>query len=132
MKIRKYYGAGIILYHKDDDRISVFLEKRSDNSSWAIPGGGFSDRDRYLKATAIRELWEETGITIRPNNVHLMKKYRLPFFTYAVFVSECQEEYSAVVNWESKAASWFDIRELPAASNWMTKIELNDFRRRIR
>ena len=132
MKIRKYYGAGIILYHREGNVISVLLEKRSDNGSWAIPGGGYSTRDGDLKATAVRELREETGIAITSDNVQLVKEYSLPFFRYAVFASECQEKHKAMLNWESADASWFDIRELPAASNWITKIELDDFRRRIR
>ena len=132
MKIREYYGAGIILYHRNHDGISVLLEKRSDNGSWAIPGGGYSKRDGNLKATAIRELREETRITIATENVQLIKEYSLPFFRYAVFSSECKEEYKTMLNGESTDAFWFDIRKLSADSNWMTEIELYDFRRMIR
>lgn len=138
MKIRKYYGAGIILYQRKKGSIFVFLERRVDDGSWAIPGGGFSERDGYtilgrnLEATALRELREETGIEIKAEALHIVKTYSLPFFKYAVFASECQKEHKAILNGESTEATWFDIRKLPVASNWMTKIELSDFRRMVR
>lgn len=31
MSLKSYNGAGMIIYHKDKEGISIFLEKRSDN-----------------------------------------------------------------------------------------------------
>ena len=85
MIIRSYKGAGMILFHKDaDGNVSVLLEKRSDNHSWAIPGGGLSPEDRTLMNTAIRETYEETGISVK--DAEPVRIYRLPFFIYEVFV----------------------------------------------
>lgn len=138
MKLKEYYGAGMILYHRDKDGISVLLEKRSDNATWAIPGGGFSESDRYtksgrnLKATAIRELYEETEIRIGEEDAWLVKTYSFPFFTYAVYAAEANEKYTAKINHESLEAVWHSIDGIPKEANIMTRIEINDFRRRMR
>ena len=126
MKIRKYEGAGMILYHRDDNgNLSVLLEKRSDDHTWAIPGGGYSDKDKILLNTAIRETYEETGISIQ--EAYHMKTYRLPFFTYAVFSSELDREKLPKRNWESEEIRWFPISDLPNGMNIMTGIEIKDF-----
>lgn len=129
MIIRSYKGAGMILFHKDaDGNVSVLLEKRSDNHSWAIPGGGLSPEDRTLMNTAIRETYEETGISVK--DAEPVRIYRLPFFIYEVFASELNEKSVPRKNWESDEIRWFSISELPKEMNWMTEIELNDFIRR--
>lgn len=129
MKIRTYKGAGMILFHKDGDRLSVLLEKRSDNHTWAIPGGGYSPaKDKSLLDTAIRETFEETGIHVR--EASLIRTYRLPLFTYAVYASELDSKVIPKKNWESDEIQWFHIKKLPKGINWMTMIELNDFIRR--
>ena len=126
MKIRKYEGAGMILYHRyGNGNLSVLLEKRSDDHTWAIPGGGYSVKDKTLLNTAIRETYEETGISIQ--EADHMKTYRLPFFTYAVFSSEFNREETPKRNWESEEIRWFPISELSEGMNIMTGIEIKDF-----
>lgn len=41
----------------------VLLIRRSDNDLWALPGGA-QDIGEYIAETAVRETFEETGITI--------------------------------------------------------------------
>ncbi|MBO8435583.1 MAG: NUDIX domain-containing protein [Spirochaetes bacterium] len=126
MKIRKYEGAGMILYHRDDNgNISILLEKRFDDHTWAIPGGGYSDKDKILLNTAIRETYEETGLSIR--GADHVKTYRLPFFTYAVFSSELDREELPKRNWESEEIRWFPISDLPKGMNIITGIEIRNF-----
>ena len=129
MKIRKYEGAGMILYHRDDNgNLLVLLEKRSDDHTWAIPGGGYSDKDKILLNTAIRETYEETGIFIQ-EACHV-KTYRLPFFTYAVFAAKLDDMVRPVRNWESESIRWFPVSALPEGMNFMTRIEIRDFLKR--
>ena len=47
---------------RDGDRL--LLTKRSDNGQWCLPGGGVEPGERPAE-TAIREVLEETGLTIR-------------------------------------------------------------------
>ena len=128
MKLRHYFGAGMILYTRDrDGSISVLLEKRSDNQTWAIPGGSIEDLEKYLEA-AKRETLEETGIEV--DSAWPVKNYHLPYFTYCVFASMLPHKAVAKKNWESDEIGWFALNNLPEGMNWMTKIELGDFVRK--
>ncbi|MFI9404496.1 NUDIX hydrolase [Nocardia sp. NPDC052316] len=53
-------SAGAFVRHQD----TVLLIRRSDNGNWAMPGGAHEPGES-LSHTAVRETWEETGITIR-------------------------------------------------------------------
>ena len=129
MKIRKYRGAGMIIYHRGSNgRMHLLLEERSDDHSWAIPGGGASTMDENLMVAAIRETAEETGIAV-PSAVHITT-YRLPFFTYAVFAAKLDDMVRPVRNWESESIRWFPVSALPEGMNFMTRIELRDFLKR--
>jgi 8-oxo-dGTP pyrophosphatase MutT (NUDIX family) len=53
-------GAAVVVV--DGDR--VLLTRRSDGGEWCLPGGGCDPGERPSE-TAIREVFEETGLTIR-------------------------------------------------------------------
>jgi len=46
----------------------ILMTQRSDNGNWAIPGGAI-DLGESLKQAAVRETFEETGITCEVENV---------------------------------------------------------------
>ena len=128
LKLRHYYGAGMILYTKDGNNgFSVLLEKRSDNHTWAIPGGAIGECEKYIQA-AYRETYEETGIKVE--SAWPVKNYHLPYFSYYVFASELSHKAVPRKNWESDTIEWFSIDKLPEGMNWMTRIEIKDFIRK--
>jgi len=43
----------------------LLLIQRKDNESWAMPGGA-ADVGETPSAVAVREVWEETGLRVRP------------------------------------------------------------------
>ena len=47
-----------------DDQGRIFLTKRSDNGQWCLPGGGVEPGES-LEEACLREVWEETGLTVR-------------------------------------------------------------------
>jgi 8-oxo-dGTP pyrophosphatase MutT (NUDIX family) len=57
-KLRPGAAAAVI----DGDR--VLLTRRSDNGQWCLPGGGMDPGERPSE-TAVREVYEETGLRIR-------------------------------------------------------------------
>lgn len=52
-------AAAIVL----DDKGHILLQQRSDNGLWGIPGGGVDPYEEPAEA-AIREVFEETGLTV--------------------------------------------------------------------
>jgi 8-oxo-dGTP pyrophosphatase MutT (NUDIX family) len=47
------------------DRILLFSVTDDGATRWFAPGGGLADGETYADA-AVRELWEETGLTVQP------------------------------------------------------------------
>ena len=63
-------------------------EKQKYPGCWEIPGGCAKAGETSLDA-ACRELWEETGITAQPENLHLLAQVLLPtahLYIYAITI----------------------------------------------
>ncbi len=45
----------------------LLLGERDDGNGWALPGGGLDPGESPLEG-CLRELWEETGLTVNPND----------------------------------------------------------------
>lgn len=69
MYARKAAGAdtririGVAVIIRDPEG-RILLERRSDNGVWAIPGGGIESGES-VRETAVREIKEETGLTLQ-------------------------------------------------------------------
>lgn len=46
----------------------ILLQRRSDNGTWALPGG-LIEPGEHPGDAVIREVWEETGVTVRPERI---------------------------------------------------------------
>ena len=55
-------GCSAVIF--DEAREKVLLTKRSDNGLWCLPGGGV-DPGESVEETILREVQEETGLTVR-------------------------------------------------------------------
>ncbi len=51
-----------------DDKGRLLLQQRGDNGYWCFPGGGV-ERGESVTDALCREVWEETGYTIRPGRL---------------------------------------------------------------
>ena len=58
-KIRLGCSAAIF-----DEQRRLLLTKRADNGQWCMPGGGMDSGESAAEACE-REVWEETGLTVR-------------------------------------------------------------------
>ena len=68
----KIGSSAIIL---DETRGKILLTRRTDNGRWCLPGGAM-DAGESLEECCVREVWEETGLTVRI--VRLLGIYSTP------------------------------------------------------
>lgn len=74
-----YSGAGLIITFEDE----VLFQLRKYPRSWAFIGGGFDKtKDKDFLDTAIREVFEESGIKINKEDVDKKAIHKLGFGRY--------------------------------------------------
>lgn len=145
LKLSSKYGGYPVLFRMAlDDRIShipfiqtgssivvrnelgqILLQQRSDNGKWGLPGG-CQDLGENLKTTAIRELYEETGIKVNEEDITLIDtlsgKSRKRMYPNGDIVYNNTSLYLVDVNSkdihinidsESIKLEFFDINKLP-------------------
>ena len=56
--------SGLVLNANNE----ILLQRRSDTGKWAIPGGAIDPGEEPADAV-IREVWEETGVTVIPERI---------------------------------------------------------------
>lgn len=61
-------GSSVIVRNEDG---KILLQQRSDNGRWGLPGG-CQDLGEDLRTTAVRELYEETGIKVKETDLILI------------------------------------------------------------
>lgn len=111
-------GAGVFIYKEG----KVLLQKRRDNYSWALHGGGVEIGESVEEA-AKRELFEETGLIA--NNLELLgvfsgedMRYTYPngdkvsIIGINYICSDFSGELLSETD-ETLALKWFDIDDLP-------------------
>jgi ADP-ribose pyrophosphatase YjhB (NUDIX family) len=103
-----------------DDARRVLMIQRSDNGLWAIPGGA-QDLGESIVDTTIREVREETGLSIEV--VGLVGIYSDPGHVIAYDDGEVRQEFSVcfrarpvggtlATSTESKRAEWIEPEQL--------------------
>ena len=115
----------VIFDMHDDDKIpKVLLIKRKHEpfkGMWAIPGG-FLEMDEELDAGAARELYEETGLDIRPSDLQQVvavgrmnrdPRDRIISVVYTAVVDRF-EHTKVCAGDDAEDARWFQVTELPA------------------
>lgn len=115
-------GAALIVRNENGE---ILLQKRSDNKKWGLPGG-CKDLGERLEDTAVRELFEETGIKLEVEDLILIaalsgERRRKTYpngdivdnvsIIYLVDVSS--EEIDIKMNDESIELRFFSIDNLP-------------------
>lgn len=114
-------SAGMLFFCPTDD--TVFLTKRSSHMSspgtWDVPGGRPEDDDDGPFETALREVYEEIGVS--PNGKKPVKEH--PIKTdrhhYIVYIFELTPKEKESINKriqlsdETESTKWFKVDELP-------------------
>ncbi|MGI8608424.1 MAG: NUDIX domain-containing protein [Candidatus Dormibacteria bacterium] len=74
-----------------DDDGRILLQRRTDSGSWSLPGGAM-ELGETLRQTVIREVYEETGLTVEPTR--LVGVYSDPRFVVAFSDGEVRQQFS--------------------------------------
>lgn len=61
-------GSSVVVRNENGE---ILLQKRTDNGEWCLPGG-CQELGEDLRDTAVRELFEETGIKVLPGDLKLI------------------------------------------------------------
>jgi ADP-ribose pyrophosphatase YjhB (NUDIX family) len=72
----------------------ILLQRRRDNSRWALPGG-VMEIGEEIGGTAAREVEEETGIEVAPD--HVVGVYSDPGHVFAYDDGEVRQEFSVCI-----------------------------------
>ncbi len=101
----------------------LLLEKRRDSDTWGLVGGGVKKSETELQAI-VREIWEELGLRIKPQQLRKLSVYgepgRIAAFrdgsiwrmVIVVFGLELSEMPELTISAESKDLRFFTKEEL--------------------
>lgn len=115
----------IVLNNKEQ----LLMVKEKLEGKWAVPGGWVDVFDTPSEA-AISEVFQETGLTIKPTRL-LAVMQRERYKDYPTLVSETVHYFLAEVisgelttSHETSEVSWFNMNELPELSKKTTESEI--------
>ncbi len=81
-------GASAIVVN---DQGQVLMQRRTDNSRWALPGG-VMDIGESIGETIVREVREETGLDVEPD--YIVGVYSDPGHVFAYSDGEVRQQFS--------------------------------------
>jgi len=108
-----------------DDEGRILLVHKTDNDLWALPGGGH-EIGESVSATAVREVEEETGVTVELTGI--VGLYTDPNHVMAYDDGEVRQEFSICFSarlvgghargdgTETKEVRWVDVDQLDRLS----------------
>jgi len=129
MSLRRYKGAGILFYKREEGNLFISLGKRTvrpQKDYWSIPGGKMEAKDRrsFLDC-AIRETREEyfsRNLSLFPSvTIDEESKCRViiplifEYYTYLANVTGIELKF--IPNWEFSKIEWFNVNHLPAKTH---------------
>ena len=103
-------AANVII--NDKGRILLLLRSAGWKTGYWGPPGGIADEGESTKDTAIRETFEETGLTIEKEDLHfLMAKVNRGFGSVWFYTTD---KFSGDIklSWEHKRYIWLELEDL--------------------
>lgn len=108
------YAAGVICWREQKSRLEVLLVNRTQYDDWSFPKGK-QDPGEELAETAVREMFEETGISLRLGR-------KLPSVNYKVSTGEKKivEYWSSKLKTKAWKKTDFSPNEEIAKLKWLS------------
>ena len=115
-------GAAVIIRNEEKE---ILLQKRVDRNIWGLPGG-CQELGEDLRSTAVREVYEETGIKLDPNELKLIdtlsgntRKNNYPngdivYNNTSLYLADIKNETIFNLNYDSetKQLKFFNIKDI--------------------
>ena len=112
-RFKPYYGAGVALFRKVGDKYYVLMGKRlfaPSAGKWSFPGGG-KEKHETPKKTALRELYEETGIRLSTAKKPIgCVTTNFLFFHWSTYMYMLNETYFRSEKWKTEFSEMKFIR----------------------
>ena len=140
-----YAGAGFVILSSDLSSILLVHDARS--SKWGFPKGHRESYDKCDLDTAVREVWEETGLVREDYTIHndvfkISKGSQSYLFRYAVLKSEKHKQNAHVgPGNEISELCWMPLQWLLDANNvldgnkylrtWVSDIQTNSSKKAV-
>ena len=102
------------------DEILLQNRIKKDWSGWTLPGGHI-EKGESIVDSVIREMKEETGLTIRHPELRGVKQFPIDGGRYLVFLFRAHEFEGELVSSEEGQMQWIDRKDLPTLNT------VNDF-----
>ena len=122
-----------------DRRGRLLLQQRSDGGQWGLPGGSVEIGESVAQAV-VREVLEETGLTVRPRRIvgvysdPALQVVRYPdgnVWHYVNVCFECERRAGELTTCdETLALEYFSLRRLPRTLLANHRIRIRDARPR--
>jgi dTMP kinase len=110
--------ATCIVFRKNKDEVEVLLERRGTpphQHKWCIPGGHIEKNEKPVEA-AVRELKEESHLTLNPNNLiyigHHDYELKRDKFNY-MFATEYKGNETIQADSDAEHMEWVNVKDLP-------------------
>ena len=122
-----------------DRRGRLLLQQRSDGGQWGLPGGAVEIGESVAEAV-VREVREETGLSVRPRRIvgvysqRALQIVRYPDGNVWHYISTCFEctvlSGQLTTCDETLALEYFPLRRLPSSLLQNHRVRIRDARRR--
>ncbi len=114
LKEQRKLVACVIIFKKKDDDIFVLLEKKQ-SGQWAIPGGHVEVNESPEEA-AVREIEEETSLSLKTKKLHLIEKLskdKSDTKLCNIYAYHYKKDKKPVAGSDVDHLDWFPVNDLP-------------------
>lgn len=101
-----------LIHDKETNSIVVENRVKNDWLGYAIPGGHIEPDEWSLSDSVIREMKEETGLSISNPRLKGIKQFKTGFGRYMVFIYYCSDYTGKLVSSDEGKVSWVKLDNL--------------------